>query len=146
MFKAPDNWQRITGGTGRVSTYEGAAGDDLQITVSQIDDEVDVNDFEAVTQWMLGFRDGISVKEGQLVEQRFGNGYLYSYTYPNTDGDTVSGAVALFPAHMGGTNLVEVRREGTDTNLLDSEQNPMARQILDSVTLLAPDDFVNIEQ
>lgn len=144
MFKAPETWQRVSGGTGRVSTYEGTDG--LQVTIRQIEDEVDVEDFEAVTAWMISFREGIRVKEGQLVEQRFGSGYLYSYTYPNSDGDTISGAVALFPAHSGGTTLVELRLENVDTNLLNADENPVARQILDSVTLLAPDDFVNIEQ
>lgn len=146
MLKVPDDWRQIAGGNGRTTTYGSSSDPSLQVTIQHIDDEIDFEDFEAVTDWVVGFREGANVQEGQAVEQKFGNGYWFTYTYPNTDGDTVSSALVFFPAYEGGIALAEIRKSGADTNLLDSETNPLARQIVETVTLLAPNDYVYLEQ
>ncbi|MCI0712157.1 MAG: hypothetical protein L0154_18525 [Chloroflexi bacterium] len=118
---------------------------DLQVFIWQIEDELDLDDYEAVTAWILGFRDNMHMLDGRRVDQTFGSGYLFSYTFEDETAGSVSAALAMFPSHDGGLNLVEVGSNSPDTNLLDGDENPVARAVLDSVTLLAPDDYVYIE-
>lgn len=143
MVKLPVEWVESSQPDSDIVGYTNQL--DLQVFIWQIEDELDLDDYEAVAAWILGFRDNMHMLDGRLVEQTFGSGYLFSYTFEDETAGTVSAALALFPSHDGNMNLVEVGANSPDTNLLDGDKNPVTRSVLDSVTLLAPDDYVYIE-
>ena len=143
MVKLPVGWVESSQPASDIVGYTNQL--DLQVFIWQVEDELDFDDYEAVASWVLAFRDNMHMLDGRRVEQAFGSGYLFSYTFGDETTGMVSAAIAMLPSHNGGLNLVEVGANSPHTNLLDGDENPVARAVLDSVTLLAPDDYVYIE-
>lgn len=147
MIKLPADWETISGGRGRPSTYGSPSNNRFQVTTQHIDD-VSVASLDEASAWVNSFRADAQITETQAFSQLFADGFLVSYTYPTIDGDIISAAVSILNTD-GGINVAEVRAAESDGNLLtvDSDTTQMtARQILDTFTELAPEDYVYIEQ
>lgn len=144
MVKLPDDWERIGPSDSDIVAYTGEG--DILMLMFHRDDDIDLSDREAVRDWILASNETLTVLDIQPIEQAFGSGYWLSYTIIAEDDAAISAVLVVFPAYDGGVSVVQVSLESPDKNLLDEDENPLARQVLESVTLLAPDDFVNIER
>ena len=148
MLKMPNNWQVLSGESGVPTTYYDPNQDELLATTQSLPLR-NVSTLEDAQAVVLELRETAEIIEAQAMAQPFADGFWVSYTYPNFDGDRISAAVALF---NNGENLsvVELRLPGDGFNLLDATsenaQVVLARQIIETFTVLAPEDYVYIPQ
>lgn len=148
MVKLPSEWQVLSGESGVPITYYDPNQDELLVTMASHAD-FNLASIDDAQAFVSTLRENAEIIEAQAVSQTFADGYWISFNYPNFDGDLISAAVALF---NNGANLsyVELRLPEGGLNLLDTTsenaQVVLARQIIETFTVLAPLDYVYIQQ
>ncbi len=148
MVKLPSGWQVLSGEAGVPITYYNPSQDELLVTMASQAD-INITSLEDAQAFVGTIRENAEIIEVQAVSETFADGYWVSFNYPNSDGDLISAAVAMF---NNGDNLsyAELRLPSGGLNLLDTTsenaQVVLARQIIETFTVLAPLDYVYIPQ
>lgn len=120
--------------------------DGYRLTVRSYPD-TSLETLDDAEEWLGSLRLGIEFSDNNepAENQRFGTGYLVSYTFQNADGDEFSAVASVLNDENGNLHVAELVTNQDDIDFLDEPENDAiatAQAIIRSFTITAPDDFV----
>jgi hypothetical protein len=148
MMKVPVNWQLIGREEGPTRSYLGiGANENYQITARLEAENTPLTTLDEAENWLRENRELDEILGGRIApEQRFATyGYMFSYTYRDFDGNPRSAAIVMLNDEDNNLYTAEMRIPESDVDLLRETASPSHRtalQVLDTFTVLAPDDYV----
>ena len=146
FFVAPPTWQRNALSDNERLIFEGTIGaSDFQATLETVENTQLGSEEEARDFLTARIPSNAEVLSSATIQQPYGNGYRFSYTFVNTEGVSSSAIMTLLNDDTeGNLYLSEVRGQGLDIDLLavDVETGDYvevsALELAESLTIMLP--------
>lgn len=143
----PTDW-RTDSNEVAFQAYDGfGTMDGYRVTVRSYAD-TPLETLEDIQTWLSSLRLGVEFGSNQLIDnQRFGTGYLVSYTFENADGDVFSAVASIINDKDGTLHVAELTANQGDLDLLAEPENDVistAQNIIRSFTITPLEDYIYV--
>lgn len=140
MIVLPPGWQSESP-AGQRQVYRDPV-ENYRATIQQFQNAPLVSAEEAQA-WLEDYRANITVLGQEAVSQTFANGYIFSYTFENADGDPFSAVISLLNTDNGTLYVADLIAPVSEINFLvtpeaPDEPTPNVLAMIRSFTVLAP--------